>query len=281
MSDARKSAACAISSGLPFRLSAHICAIFSLSSSEIGSHSPVTTTRREELCSRGCAARSRPQARGSAQAARPSPPGRPCRVDIRAKHGPDPVITNTPPALGQHLRQGAARQHPRRLQTGVERQVPLLLAQLRRSAHRVSGGVAVDDIEASITFQLRSGPSPLRRQAWRRRLERNAPRPPALSIESTVSWPLEALMSATMTLAPCWAKRTAVALPIPDPPPVISATPFVQKHDFVLTPVNSGRNAHRAAKPAQNLLNSSARPGSAAGSARRGNRRRWLLPPLP
>ena len=52
----------------------------------------------------------------------------------------------------------------------------------------------------------------------------NVAAPPAAVTCSTVSWPPASVTSATTTLAPSRAKTSAAARPIPDPPPVTSAT---------------------------------------------------------
>src|SRR4030042_2436479 len=49
-------------------------------------------------------------------------------------------------------------------------------------------------------------------------------RPPAAVISRTVALAASSAMSPTTTLAPSWAKRLAVALPIPRAPPVMMAT---------------------------------------------------------
>ena len=52
----------------------------------------------------------------------------------------------------------------------------------------------------------------------------NRPRPPICSIRATVSRPPSSEMSATVTAAPSLANSRAVARPMPEPAPVISAT---------------------------------------------------------
>ncbi len=52
----------------------------------------------------------------------------------------------------------------------------------------------------------------------------NAASPPLATMSSTTDWPFSSLKSATTTFAPAWAKRRAVASPMPCAAPVTMAT---------------------------------------------------------
>ena len=72
-------------------------------------------------------------------------------------------------------------------------------------------------------------------------------RPPAVRIPSAVAAPAAWLMSATTTAPPRFARSSAVALPIPDPPPVTNPT---LPANCILAPVLDARsNIDRAITP--------------------------------